>query len=364
MGVSSSTASGLVSHWRLTVWQQWSIVDGLFGADANIAPKRSHLILLLIDRGSTHWIRVGSIAGIASAFLYTAANVQLRRAVSVDPFLVAAVKALPTVVGLTPVVLWYLFAGKPLGTNYSLLPRFALVALIGQFVGNAAFQVALGHIALAVAVPITLGTLIVGGGALGWFLLGEPISRGKWMAMAVLITAVVVLSTGENGTNATSRSSGDETEPIVWFGAACAIASGAAYSLFGVITRRTLNNGLSMPATMMTSGLVGAISLWSFCLIRLGPDAVLAIRSDQWITMAWAGTFNFAAFVALSASLKFLPVVAVNLINASQVAMAAIAGVYFFNESLNPSVATGIALTVIGLLVLTASSNRRRSKKE
>lgn len=342
---------------------------------------------------STLLLRVGAFAGVASAFLYTAANVQLKRAVAIDPFLVAAVKALPTVICLAPVVVWYLVAKKPLGTNYSMVPRFMVVALIGQFVGNAAFQIALGHIALAVAVPITLGTLIIGGGGLGWILLGEPISRGKWVAMAILILAVVVLSLGDSGgdgfretpeqtTTQTTAQTGPQTteqigvqttvqtgdqatdqtgEPIPWFGALCAVATGAAYSLFGVVTRRTLNSGLSMPATLMISGSIGVVSLWSFCLWRLGFESVVAIENDQWITMAWAGGFNFAAFVALSASLKYLPVVAVNLINASQVAMAAAAGVYFFEEVITASVVSGITLTVVGLLVLTISGMRKQA---
>lgn len=320
-------------------------------------------------------LQFGAVAGLSSAVLYTAANVQLRRAVAIDPFLVAAVKAVPTVVGMLPVIVWYLWAGRPLGRNVPMMTRFAAVALFGQFVGNAAFQIALQHIALAVAVPVVLGTLIVGGGALGWIILGEPISRAKWVAMAILLGAVVVLSTGENQTNANvlvadndvTVDGGDGAEhpggggPIIWFGALCAAASGAAYSLFGVVMRQTLQRGVSMPATLMISGVVGVVSLWAFCLVRLGPAMLADVAPASWVTMMWAGTFNFLAFVALSVALKFLPVVAVNLINASQVAMAAMVGVYFFGETINRSIVIGITLTVIGLVVLTVSGYSRTS---
>jgi len=72
-----------------------------------------------------------------------------------------------------------------------------------------------------------------------------------------------------------------------------------------------------------------------------------------------AGLFNFAAFVALASSLKVLPVVAVNLINASQVAMAALAGVLLFAEPVTATLLAGIVLTVAGLVAL---ANPRRPK--
>ena len=332
-----------------------------------------------------HVMRWGSAFGLASAVLYTAANVKLRESVGIDPFLVAAVKAVPTVVCLAPIVLGFLWAGKPLGRSYAMVPRFAAVALIGQFVGNAAFQVALEHIALAVAVPITLGTLIIGGGVLGRRILGEPVAGRKVIAMIVLIAAVGALALSKNETTATTRSSTNanparpatsvsnsptvrtvdgaswfaSSKKMPWLGSCCAMASGLAYSLFGVVMRQTLKDGLSMPATMFLSGLVGMIALWSFSFFWVGTEAIGDITSDQWRTMAWAGMFNFAAFVALSAALRFLPVVAVNMINASQVAMATAAGVWLFDEATGPLVWTGIWLTILGLLILAGVFERR-----
>jgi multidrug transporter EmrE-like cation transporter len=71
-----------------------------------------------------------------------------------------------------------------------------------------------------------------------------------------------------------------------------------------------------------------------------------------------SGSLNFTAFVALAASLKSLPVVAVNLINASQVAMAAVAGIVLFSEPLTMMLVGGIALTFVALGIL--AGHRRR----
>jgi drug/metabolite transporter (DMT)-like permease len=146
---------------------------------------------------------------------------------------------------------------------------------------------------------------------------------------------------------------------MLWLGSFLAAASGAAYALFGVMMRQSLTGGLSAPLTMFISGAVGTISLWSMTLFRLGPETLSLVPSNDWATMFAAGCLNFTAFVALSASLKSLPVVAVNLINASQVAMAAAAGIVLFAEPVTSSLVLGIALTFAGLGILAGRRPQR-----
>jgi drug/metabolite transporter (DMT)-like permease len=146
---------------------------------------------------------------------------------------------------------------------------------------------------------------------------------------------------------------------MLWLGSFLAAASGAAYALFGTMMRQSLTGGLSAPLTMFISGAVGTISLWSMTLLRLGPETLSIVPSNDWATMFAAGCLNFTAFVALAASLKSLPVVAVNLINASQVAMAAAAGIVLFAEPVTSSLVLGIALTFVGLGILAGRRPQR-----
>ena len=295
---------------------------------------------------------MGVMLGLSAAVLYTLANIALRHCVAVDPFLVSAVKAVPTVIVLGPLLVWMLMRGEALATSGRLIPRFIVVSIIGQFIGNAAFQIALGTIGLAASVPIMLGVLIVGGAILGRVLLREPVRLRTLLAMIMIIIAVVVLShpsTSEMPKNSI-------TNHPVWVGALCAAASGAAYALFGAVMRQTMRGGVSAPVTMFISGLVGTISLWGVTLANSGLHSLSLVESSQWSMMAAAGVLNFSAFVALSVSLKALPVVAVNLINASQVATAAVAGVIVFSEPVTWPLSLGIVLTFAGLLVL---ANRR-----
>lgn len=289
-------------------------------------------------------IVAASICGMVAAVVYTMANVALRHCVGVDPMLVSAVKAAPTVLLLGPFLGWMICTNQTLATSLKTAPRFVVASLFGQVIGNGAFQVALGIIGLAASVPITLGVLIVFGAILGRVLLHEEVNLRKIIAMVTLITAVIVLSLPGN-----SISSGPMP---VWIGALCAAASGAAYAFFGVAMRQSLTGGISAPLTMFISGAVGSVALWSITMLHLGPSALADVETGQWAMMVAAGVFNFTAFAALSLSLKALPVVAVNLINASQVAMAAVAGVMLFAEPVTASLVLGITLTCVGLMIL------------
>lgn len=293
----------------------------------------------------------GVCAGSAAAVLYTLSNVALRWAVGIDPYLVAAVKAVPTIVGLGPVIGMMIVGGRPLYRHRSTLPKFTAVALVGQFIGNVAFQIALNHVGLAASVPITLGTMVVSGALFGWWMLGELVSRRKWVAMAVLIAAVVVLSSGRGV---------DDSLPadrLPWWGGVCAATAGIAFGLFGTVMRGSLREGLSMWTAMFISGVVGTTGLWAFAVFRMGGEAIAAVPPEQWRVMAAAGAFNLAAFITLTASFRVLPVVAVNLINASQVALAGLAGVAFFDERVTAWLIAGVAMTFGGLLVLAGGKS-------
>lgn len=298
----------------------------------------------------------GAAFGLIAAAFYTASNIALRQSVGLDPFLVTAIKAYPMVMMLAPYVLWMWVSRQTIAVSGKMLPRFIAASFLAHFVGNACFQFALTAIGLAASVPITLGVIIVGGAIFARIILSEPVRPRTMVSMVVIILAVAVLSMP-----GASQSPVAPVSSLAWVGAFWAIAAGLCYSLFGVITRQTLNGGLSAPLTMLISGSVGVTTLTPFVLIRLGASEISEVSVEQWWVMFAAGFFNFAAFVALTISLKALPVVAVNLLNASQVAMAAIAAVVVFSEAITPSLVAGIVLTFIGLLVLANRNGTRRT---
>ena len=310
----------------------------------------------------------GALFGLCSAVLYTITNIALRHCVEFDAFLVSAVKAIPTVVVLGPYLLWMVKQGEVIASSYRMVPRFVMAALVGQFVGNAFFQIALGHIGLAVSVPITLGTMIIGAAILGKWLLNERVNLRTLVAMLILLASIIVLSMPGNhesmngDTDEAGIPNAMSTPAEIGLGSLCAALSGFAYAIFGTTMRQALTGGLSAPLTMFVSGSVGAISLWFVSLYRIGFEAIAAVPAEDWGVMGTAGILNFLAFIALSVALKSLPVIAVNLLNASQVAMAAVAGILLFSEPVTNSLVIGVALTLIGLVAMVQRRSRESTE--
>ncbi|MEO1527958.1 MAG: DMT family transporter [Planctomycetota bacterium] len=308
---------------------------------------------------TARWL--GPVCGFAAAVLYTLTNIALRDCIQVDPYLVSAVKATPTVLLLGPFLIMVAVKGGRVLESRQKLPQFLVASFMAQVIGNAGFQKSLGHIGLAAAVPITLGTLIVGGAILGILLLKEHVGQRKTIAMVTLIAAVIVLSLPPGTPETTSTTASKPLTTVdVLLGSFWAAVSGLSYSFFGVSLRQMLQTGVRPSTTMFVSGTVGFITLWTYSLALLPREELAATTSRAWVSMTTAGILNFAAFIAITVSLRLLPVVAVNLINASQVAMAAIAGVLLFEEAFTRPLMLGILLTLSGLVLLASPETSRR----
>lgn len=290
----------------------------------------------------------GAACGLAAAVLYTATNVALKASTGSDPLLVSAAKAWPTVLVCGPLLVLMTFRGQRIATSWHSFPMLLLGVLSGQLIGSVGFQISLEHIGLALAVPLNLGGLIIGSAWIGHWMLGEPVTPRTILAIVILMAAVVVLSFGSNQSALREGTTGGQ---VAW-GVAAACASGVGYAFFGATMRRSLRYGLTVPMAMFTSGAVGAVLLSSLAVQQLGLNQIASTATPQWMFMTMAGIFNVLAFFLISFSLRAIPVVAVNLINATQAAMAAAAGVLVFGERITLPLSVGLLLTVTGLVVL------------
>ncbi|WP_164102976.1 EamA family transporter [Candidatus Laterigemmans baculatus] len=302
----------------------------------------------------------GAACGLAAAVLYTATNVALKASSGSDPVLVSAVKAWPTVLVCGPLLAAMSLRGQRIATSWQSFPQLILGGLSGQLIGSLGFQFALGHIGLALAVPLNLGALIIGSAVLGHWLLGEPVTRRTVLAILILIAAAVVLSLGSD--QAAVRQGASSSGVALGVLATC--ASGVGYAFFGVTMRKSLRRGLTVPLAMLTSGTTGSILLSLFAAQRLPASELAAVSLEQWLVMTLAGLFNVLAFFLISLALRAIPVVAVNLINASQAAMAAAAGVLLFGEEVTVPLGLGLLLTVTGLVVLGTGRRNPRPNPE
>ncbi|MFT5523750.1 MAG: DME family drug/metabolite transporter [Pirellulaceae bacterium] len=298
-------------------------------------------------------IAAGVMFGLASAIGYTISNAFLKSVSHLDPVFVSAVKCIPTLMVCAPWLLWRRMHGMKIGLDSSFLWKIIAASTLAQIAGNVAFQWALGVIGMAMCVPLTMGTIILSGAMLGALFLGERVGLLNSISMILLIIAISVLSFG---TGEASRSvAGTDTSVQFWKLAAafaCVMSAGLSYGILGVALRFGLKGSGSAPTLMMVVGMVGIVILTPWTLSTVSYDTLLATsNSDLW-KMAGAGIGNIFAFVALTKALQLTTLLHVNLLNASQVAMAAVAGIGLFGEAVSIPLVVGVLLTIGGLTLM------------
>lgn len=293
----------------------------------------------------------GTLCGLFSAAVYTAANACLRAVHDLDPVWVSAVKAVPTVGLMIPWMLLHYRGGQKLLPSPRVLVVIAAAGLCGQMLGNVSFQWALGQIGMALTVPLTLGGMIVCASILGRVFLGEPVSARMALAVGILLVAMAVLSLGADD----ARRSLAPVASNPWslaLGVLAAGGSGLAYSVLNVVIRWSVGRHASLPVTLFTVSLMGLVSLGTISFLRIGISGMAATTSTDWWIMLGAGICNAIAFVSLTKSLQLTNVVYVNALNATQATMAAVTGVLLFREAVSEALIAGVGLTIAGLLLM------------
>jgi len=296
----------------------------------------------------------GAACCLVSALAYTAADICLRQLsrLGSDPVWTVCNKELVTVLIVGPWLLWQAARRRPALPTGSTLLRLIAVGLLIQVAGNLSTQWALGIVGLAVTIPAVFGVMITSSAVLGWFLLGERVSLRSMAAMALLVASLVLLGVGAE---AAGRSIAAQTEVtsdplLVALAVAAACLAGAVYSLLSVVIRHSVTQTTLPSAIALLITLMGVVSLGPLSLARLGPRQMLATPAEQGVLMAAAGIFNLVGFFALIHGLQRTTVVHANVLNASQVALVAVAGMVIFREPLNPWLVLGVSLTVFGIL--------------
>ena len=277
----------------------------------------------------------GTICGLFSAVGYTIANICLRSVADTDPAWVTAVKAVPNVLLVAPWLLVRMARSQHVLPPPKILLSLFATGVFSQLFGNVLFQWALGIVGIALCVPLVLGTLILTSALAGKLFLREVITARLAISMAILIIAICVLSSGANDAHESMQGEGTATSAVIspWqltLGVGAACFAGFSYALLGVVIRHGVSDTAPLSTTLVTVGLAGIISVGALSFYTIGWDGMVATTSREWWYMGWAGFWNAAAFLALAKALQLTTVTYVNSLNASQAAMAALAGVVLF----------------------------------
>ncbi|MBL98283.1 MAG: DMT family transporter [Pirellulaceae bacterium] len=299
--------------------------------------------------------RRGIILGAVSSIGYSSANVFLRAVDDCDPVWVSCIKAVPTILVVVPWLIWRYCRVERKICPPKLALGLVVLSIVSHYVGNVGFQWSLNKIGISLAVPICLGVLIVTGALVDWLVLKDKPSRRTLWSMVILITAVVVLSTGGEQAFEQLKQVLDvaDAQPyLLAMAIGAVIISGINYGVFGAVIKVVGNRGVSQPAIMTIISVTGFVFLLLLSSLNGSWELERSFEFENLAQMTLAGICNAIAFVALVSAIKILSVTRYNLVNASQAALGAISGAVIFHEPVSVWMVLGIILTVIGLMVM------------
>ena len=301
-----------------------------------------------------HFVLGGAACCVISALGYTAVNICMRQltVLRCDPFWAVFNRELVTTAIVAPWLLYQAIRGRPTLPSGRTLGRLLLVGLLIEVVGNVCVQWALGVVGLVVTIPVLVGAMITGGTVLGRVWLAERVSLRSWGAIALLLVALVLLGIGAEATGP-SVAAADMVSAgpfLLLLGVAAAGLAGGVFALLSTTIRHSVTRTTLPTAVAFLVPLMGVVSLGPLSVGRLGLAPLWTTPPQQYALMAAAGVFNLIAFLGLINGLQRTTVVYANMLTASQVAMAAVAGMILFHEPPNAFLLLGICLTIGGIL--------------
>jgi drug/metabolite transporter, DME family len=242
--------------------------------------------------------------------------------------------------------------GERFHIPWSALAVLAFAGLVVQLAGNLAMQWAFGVVGLAVSMPLVFGVNLTASGLIGMALFRELLSVRSVVAILLVIAAVTLLSVGAAGASESSESlPGASSALVVLLGLGAACLAGAVFAGLGAAIRHTAKAKVPVAVTIVMVTGVGVVVLGTISALRLGSEGMLATEP---LTLAWmiaSGVFNLVGFALIIKGLQLTTLVHANVLNASQVALGAAAGILLFHESHNLWLLSGILLTVIGIAI-------------
>jgi drug/metabolite transporter (DMT)-like permease len=203
--------------------------------------------------------------------------------------------------------------------------------------------------------PVT-GTQVLWGALLAALLLREPLNRGMLLGMLASVVGVIVLTLGQG--------SGAHLAPTWWLAVPYALGAALCWSLAGVMLTYAMRHGVDRFQALATVLMTGVVVL-NVYLAATGRMASYA--STPWrvlLSALAAGLFNMIALVALTSALAMTSVASATTLNSLQVGLAPLLAWLFLREDMNVTMAAGILLILVGVLVVQRAKARDQNGAE
>lgn len=294
---------------------------------------------------------IGTAFCLFAAVGYTGTNICLRYLADSDITPLAwtmFLRELLGMLGVTPWLLWNWRRGARCWPDAASFWSLAAAGVASEVIGNLGIIWALRVVGLSVAVTVALGVSLTSSAVLGWLVLGERVSRRSALALGMVIVAIVLLKFG-----ADREARLLETGPLWGFLAvAVCVAGGCCYAWLSVSMRKAAMAGAPPPTIAFIATGSGVLTLGPLALWQSGPQGLATIPSHEMNLILLAGTLNIVAFLAMTKGLHLTSTVHANLLSATQVAMAAVAGIVLFKETPNGVIFLGLVLALLGMVLV------------
>ncbi|GAB4134538.1 DMT family transporter [Thermopirellula anaerolimosa] len=292
---------------------------------------------------------LGSVLCLLAAFFYAGANIALRMLAdpsrATDPMWTIFVKETVTVLVVGPLLLFQWFRGRASIPSHRSLMILVAAGIAVQLIGNVGLLWAMGIVGLAIALPIALAVSLISAALLGAILLGESLTWRVMVGIGLLIAGIVCLRAGAGG--GLQGIHAPAWRVVVAMLVAC--VAGITYGLLTIAIRHVARRDTSVWVVVLVVTGCGTVCLGVLSWARFGTAVLAATPGEHLFWMGISGVLNLLGFVSLSKGLQLTPVARANILTASQVAIAALAGWILFQEKVNPPVLLGFGLTLAAL---------------
>ena len=333
---------------------------------------------------------VGTMFSFLATFLYGISNVVIRYLTEcdVDTDWILFYKETIGLSLLTPWLLIRWYQGRFRYSSKRLVLYIIVAAIFCQLIGARLQVLGYAVIGLIIAVPLIQSSVLLGVAILGYHIFGDPLSRRRKTAIAILIAAVVILSIGkELTTSGQSHAKDTVSTGVFLLVAAGAIITGISYAVHIIILRYVIRQfwkdensaWLSFqfyhwmghdhaekpgqrfyspfPVTLMMSIVlgVGIVIFGTFLYCKHGIAGFSNVPHVPWY-LPWyciliSGVANMTGFFFQIQGLRMTSAVQASLIAISQMLILSLIGYLFFHEAVNMLVMVGLGLTVYGVFM-------------
>jgi len=305
----------------------------------------------------------GILLCLAATFMYSFSNVCLRQLgdIDTDQRWTIFIKECVSIGCLTPLILYWSIRRQ---YHWPAL-RWVVYILFGgfccQYIGSRLHLHAFAVIGLLVSVPLIQAATMVFSAAVGRGFLGERISGRCLSAMIIMLSAMGFLIFGPSKPVTEQSAQLQTTNTLVIAGLGTVLA-GLAYSVH-VVCIRVARQKREMPVTLialLVTG-IGAV-IFGFEFLRDNGWRISAfwegVPTGTWQLIIASGFLNLIGFLLQITGLRYTMVARSQMIAVAQIVIGTLFGVFFFKELTNGMIWIGVALTVVGIFIVSTPDKK------